>query len=802
MTQYNTIQLKRTGTAAKVPQLSDLHLAELAFNYADNKLYISDGANVQQINSTSYLTTVDNLPVPTATQITNLSNNLTNYLPLSGGSVTGDVVLAASGPDFTPATASSAASKGYVDAQLSGFESTLTGAVTTITSANLTANRVAVSDTNGKVAVSGVTTTELSYVSGVTSSIQDQLNAKLNLAGGTLTGELILNPASQTGTNDATTNGQVATAISDALTANNNAITGAVTTVQTNNLNTSVAVVSDPNGKIASSSTTATEIGYVSGVTSSIQTQINNANSNAVQIAGSTMTGTLVLAADPTAALDAATKGYVDTAVSTVNTSLTTGAASTILSTNLAADVVVVSDANGKIATSPVSTTELGYVQGVTSAIQTQIDGKLSLTGGTMSGSIVIPTGQHISIANAATAGTDAVNLNTLQNYTAALSFRLEAAALDDASTALPVSAPFVVDGYTVLNNDRVLFTNLATGNNQVYVATVAGASISWVAANDNNRTSPVAAVGDTLVIDNGTAHGLAGYTFTGTVWAQFNGGTQVTPGVGIAKSGNTVSVKLGAGVAALPTDDVGIDLLPAGGLFLTANGTTSDPSNADSQLAVHLYGTTLYRDDNGLKINAGGVTDVEINSSALSNGLTGGSGVAISVVADAGITVTSAGVGLDTTWADLRYINTSGDAMTGALTLSGSSYISELTAASQGFVKSQISALSDSYVGAVTTILTADLSPSLALVSDGSGKVAASSVTTTELGYVSGVTSAIQTQINGKVAKAGDTMTGTLTIATGANVVLTDAVDTTVGSFNVMSVNDLRAYVVDGGTF
>ena len=43
----------------------------------------------------------------------------------------------------------------------------------------------------------------------------------------------------------------------------------------------------------------------------------------------------------------------------------------------------------------------------------------------------------------------------------------------------------------------------------------------------------------------------------------------------------------------------------------------------------------------------------------------------------------------------------------------------------------------------------------SKALVSNSSGKVAASSVTATELGYLSGVTSAIQTQINGKQAKA-----------------------------------------------
>tara|TARA_X000000950_G_scaffold278584_1_gene369794 strand:- start:442 stop:1812 length:1371 start_codon:yes stop_codon:yes gene_type:complete len=52
---------------------------------------------------------------------------------------------------------------------------------------------------------------------------------------------------------------------------------------------------------------------------------------------------------------------------------------------------------------------------------------------------------------------------------------------------------------------------------------------------------------------------------------------------------------------------------------------------------------------------------------------------------------------------------------------------------------------------GAATTIDTEDLTASKALVSDANGKVAVSTVTSTELGHVSGVTSAIQTQLNGK---------------------------------------------------
>ena len=56
---------------------------------------------------------------------------------------------------------------------------------------------------------------------------------------------------------------------------------------------------------------------------------------------------------------------------------------------------------------------------------------------------------------------------------------------------------------------------------------------------------------------------------------------------------------------------------------------------------------------------------------------------------------------------------------------------------------------------GAATTITSTDLTASMALVSDASGKVAASAdVSATELGYLNGVTSAIQTQIDNKVTK------------------------------------------------
>lgn len=65
-----------------------------------------------------------------------------------------------------------------IQTQLNGKQATITGAATTITTSNLTANRALVSNGSGKVAVSAVTSTELGYLDGVTSAIQTQLNSK------------------------------------------------------------------------------------------------------------------------------------------------------------------------------------------------------------------------------------------------------------------------------------------------------------------------------------------------------------------------------------------------------------------------------------------------------------------------------------------------------------------------------------------------------------------------------------------------------------------------------------------------
>ena len=69
-----------------------------------------------------------------------------------------------------------------LQAALNSKQSTITGAATTITSDNLTGGRALISDSNGKVAVSTISSTKLGYLSDVTSNIQVQLNGKTTMS--------------------------------------------------------------------------------------------------------------------------------------------------------------------------------------------------------------------------------------------------------------------------------------------------------------------------------------------------------------------------------------------------------------------------------------------------------------------------------------------------------------------------------------------------------------------------------------------------------------------------------------------
>ena len=97
--------------------------------------------------------------------------------------------------------------------------------------------------------------------------------------------------------------------------------------------------------------------------------------------------------------------------------------------------------------------------------------------------------------------------------------------------------------------------------------------------------------------------------------------------------------------------------------------------------------------------------------------------------------------------------------------------------------IQTQLDSKQATITGAATTIATDDLTVSRALTSNGSGKVEVSAVTSTELGYLDGVTSNVQTQLDSKLSSSGN-------ITTGGNIVIPD-------SGNIGSTSDTDAITI-----
>lgn len=147
----------------------------------------------------------------------------------------------------------------------------------------------------------------------------------------------------------------------------------AITLTKLATLTASRAVVSDGSGYLTTSATTATQIGYLSGVTSDVQAQID-----AIAMSGSI-----------------------------------TGAITTFVTANASPSLAIVSNPSGKLVVSATTATQIGYLSATTSDIQIQLDSKLALAGGTMSGVIAMGSNKITGLA-AATSSGDALRYEQL----------------------------------------------------------------------------------------------------------------------------------------------------------------------------------------------------------------------------------------------------------------------------------------------------------------------------------------------------------------------------------------------------
>ena len=238
-----------------------------------------------------------------------------------------------------------------------------------------------------------IDTTELNYLDGVTSSIQGQLDSKSEDVHTHILADITDVNASATEVNYLV---GVTSLVQDQIDDKEDIITGAATTIVSNDLNASRALTSDVNGKVAATLVTTTELEYLQGVTSLVQDQLDSKSDISHVHVLADVTDVTATAAEVNilegATLSTTELNYVDGVTSPIQSQLNgkqesiTGAATTITNTDLTASRALESNTSGKVVASTVTSDELGYLSGVTSSIQEQLDDKAPTADPTFTG--------------------------------------------------------------------------------------------------------------------------------------------------------------------------------------------------------------------------------------------------------------------------------------------------------------------------------------------------------------------------------------------------------------------------------
>ena len=187
-------------------------------------------------------------------------------------------------------------------------------------------------------------------------------------------------------------------------------------------LTASRAVATDGSGFLTTVATTATELGYVNGVTSGIQSQLNGK--------------------EPTV--------------------------------NLTANRAVVSNGSGALAVAATTATEIGYVNGVTSGIQGQLN---TLDGRLDDAELAITTAQG--------------DINTLETDLAALDGEVTTNTTE-IDTIRAVRGNVAVAGNVTLTNERCHFVDTSAARTLTLPAPAAGLFIVLKDSTGNAQTNPM----------------------------------------------------------------------------------------------------------------------------------------------------------------------------------------------------------------------------------------------------------------------------------------------------------------------
>lgn len=314
-------------------------------------------------------------------------------------------------------------------------------------------------------------------------------------------------------------------------------------------------------------------------------------------------------------------------------------------------------------------------------------------------------------------------------------------------------------------------------GNTTVYVAEA-------IATASGGTLEPEMRDGTTTLTNNPSdSHFGQTYLYNalGNEWAQIAGPGSVDAGIGLAYTGTTLNVNLGAGIFEGPSDAIGVDLYnpTTGALIITSDGSTRDTvTSAKLHLKTNL--TQFDQDAGGLFLKASGITADELNASVAGNGLTGGAGTALAVGSHAGtgstggddpanwagvgtVTIVADGVGAtlgntSTTAAPGNHTHKAAIITTAATGVTGNAYATTLT------VQGDINALDD----AITAVIS------------GSGSTISS----------------LQTEVDAIETAVGLAIDGTYAAISGANYATAGVLKTAVGQLDTQAKAEYDARV------
>jgi hypothetical protein len=192
---------------------------------------------------------------------------------------------------------------------------------------------------------------------------------------------------------------------------------------------------------------------------------------------------------------------------------------------------------------SGVSDTEIGYLSAVTSDIQAQLDAKLALSGGTLTGTLTLSGAPSSDLHAATKAYVDAVaeGLHIHASVVAATTENVTlASALENGDT---------LDGVTLATGNRILVKNQSTqSENGIYVVAASGAPTR---ATDFDAPAEIDG-GDFVFVTGGTVNDNTGWVQVNTVgtvgtdaiaFSQFSGAGTYTAGTGLTLAGSVFSI-------------------------------------------------------------------------------------------------------------------------------------------------------------------------------------------------------------------------------------------------------------------